>query len=107
MEYKLSRNIDRSKGCYIRYIASDSAFASQSLYIPPVEPDIGDVNSDGYVDAVDAAKVLKHYAAVSTGKDGYIPKEMQKYADVDENGRIDAVDAAAILVIYSKRSVIT
>ena len=77
------------------------------MYIPPVEPDIGDVNSDGYVDAVDAAKVLKHYAAVSTGKDGYIPKEMQKYADLDENWRIDAVDAAAILGIYSKRSVLT
>ena len=105
MEYKSSRVVDRSKGCYIRYSATDSSFASQSLYIPPVENETGDVNADGYVDAVDAARVLRHYAAVSTGKEGEIPDERRKYADTNNNGIIDAVDAAAILVIYSQKSV--
>ncbi|WP_295090758.1 lectin like domain-containing protein [Ruminococcus sp.] len=104
-DYKSSRNIDSSKGCYIRYSATDSSFASQSLYIPPVDYEIGDVNADSYVDAVDAARVLKHYAAISTGNEGNIPEERHKYADTDNNGLIDAVDASAILIIYTQKSV--
>ncbi len=105
MEYKSIRNIDSSRGCYIRYSATDSSFASQSLYIPPVDYEVGDVNADGYVDAVDAARVMMHYAAISTGKEGDIPNERRKYADTDNNGLIDAVDASTILIIYSQKSV--
>ena len=105
MEYRPGRAIDSSKACYIRYPATDTAFASQSLYLPPREYEPGDVNCDGYVDAVDASAILAHYAAVSTGKDGIIRNERQLLADIDGNGFIDAVDASTVLAIYAALSV--
>jgi hypothetical protein len=62
----------------------------------------GDVNADGYVDAVDASGVLAEYAKLSgsDGKGGFT-EEQKKLADVDGNGYIDAVDASSILAYYA------
>ncbi len=105
MEYRSVRTIDRQRSCYVRYPATDTTFATQSLYLPSINCEFGDVNFDGLVDAVDASAVLRHYASVSAGKDGTVRAERQHIADVDENGIIDAVDASAILALYAKRSV--
>ena len=61
---------------------------------------LGDVNSDGYVDAVDASSVLAEYAKRSTNKGDYT-EDQAKLADVDTNGIVDSVDASKILAYYA------
>lgn len=63
---------------------------------------LGDINEDGYVDAVDASGVLAEYARLSSneGKGGFTDAQ-KKLADVDKNGYIDAVDASSILAYYA------
>lgn len=104
-DFKVGKTIENCKGSYIRFSATNTSFASNSLYIPPLQELKGDVNSDGYVDAVDASIVLKHYAAVSTEAEPVIPVEQRRTADLDNNGFIDAVDASVILRIYTENSV--
>ncbi|WP_295078508.1 GDSL-type esterase/lipase family protein [Ruminococcus sp.] len=60
----------------------------------------GDVNSDGFVDAVDASSVLAEYAKRSTGE-GSFTDAQAKLADVDVNGIVDSVDASKILAYYA------
>jgi hypothetical protein len=60
----------------------------------------GDVNSDGFVDAVDASSVLAEYAKRSTGE-GSFTDAQAKLADVDSNGIVDSVDASKILAYYA------
>ena len=70
--------------------------------VPPVkEPKLGDVNSDGLIDAVDASMVLSEYAKVSSNIKGSFSDNQKKAADVDENSLIDAVDASKILSYYA------
>lgn len=60
------------------------------------------MNNDGYVDAVDAAKVLVEYAKRSvSGAKGTFTDAQNKAADIDSNGMIDSVDAAKILRFYA------
>ena len=63
---------------------------------------LGDVNGDGFIDAVDSSKALKEYAALSSenGK-GTFTEAQKKAADIDKNGIIDSVDASKILSYYS------
>ena len=61
----------------------------------------GDVNADGFIDAVDASKVLAEYAAISSGKNSTFSDEQKKAADIDNSTIIDAVDASKILAYYS------
>lgn len=69
----------------------------------PVAPEykMGDVNNDGYVDAVDAAKVLVEYAKRSVGDKGSFTDAQNKAGDIDSNGMIDSVDASKILKYYA------
>ena len=62
---------------------------------------MGDVNNDGYVDAVDAAKVLVEYAKRSVGDKGSFTDAQNKAGDIDSNGMIDSVDASKILKYYA------
>ncbi|EWM52383.1 dockerin type I domain-containing protein [Ruminococcus flavefaciens] len=62
---------------------------------------LGDVNNDGMVNAVDASSVLAYYAMISTNKDGGYTEEQQLAADVDHDGKINAVDASNILSYYA------
>jgi Na+-translocating ferredoxin:NAD+ oxidoreductase RNF subunit RnfB len=64
-----------------------------------------DVNSDGFIDSVDASMVLKEYAAISSGKDTSFNKTQLHLADYDNNGMIDSVDAAGIMQVYAKNAV--
>jgi len=62
---------------------------------------MGDVNNDGFVDAVDASAVLAEYASLSGGGSGSFTDDMKKAADIDGNGITDAVDASNILAYYA------
>lgn len=67
---------------------------SINVFAAQADVEIGDVNSDGNVNAADALKVLKHAAKVTT-VDTYI-------ADVSRNGSVEAIDALWILKYAAK-----
>ena len=61
---------------------------------------LGDVNFDERVNAIDASIVLHAYARYQTGEEPLTP--LQKYvADVNKDGFINAVDASEIMTYYS------
>jgi len=62
---------------------------------------VGDVNNDGFVNAVDATNVLVEYAQTSTGGDSTFSDLQKTLADIDKSGIIDAVDATYILSYYA------
>lgn len=70
---------------------------------PPVVSGIrlGDVNSDGTIDALDASEVLTAYAMKATGQDMGLTEDQIKAADVNEDGAVDALDASEILGFYA------
>lgn len=70
-----------------------------SYYSVPNQ-DIGDVNSDGYIDSVDASEILKVYADISTG--GKAPRiDIFDVYDVNKDKMIDSLDASKILEYYA------
>lgn len=73
----------------------------------PVTYKLGDVNSDGYINAVDASEVLSYYAKVSTNQEGGFTAQQLKAADADGNGLINAVDASIVLSYYAYTSTTT
>lgn len=68
---------------------------------PAAQYKLGDVNSDGKINASDATAVLQYYARTATGKDGGLNKEQQTAADVNKDGKINSVDATIILSYYA------
>lgn len=62
---------------------------------------LGDVNSSGIVDAVDASAVLTKYVNMAANKDYSINSEFMRRADVNFDGVIDSRDASAILRYYT------
>lgn len=74
---------------------------------PPVIGDdvnLGDVDSDGSVNAVDASMVLKEYALLATGGDGELSDAQRKAGDVNKDGAVDATDASSILAYYAYKA---
>lgn len=65
---------------------------------------LGDVDSNGLIDARDASAVLTEYAKLSTEKSGSFSSEEVKAADVDKNGLVDARDATILLSYYAYSS---
>ena len=65
---------------------------------------LGDVNSDGNINAVDASEILSEYARISTNQNSQMSTEQKKAADVDENGSINAVDASQVLSYYAYKA---
>lgn len=62
---------------------------------------LGDVNFDEYINAVDASSVLAYYALISTNKETGYNEDQKLAADVNHDGLINAVDASDILAYYS------
>lgn len=62
----------------------------------------GDVNGDGFIDAVDASAVLAEYASVSTSGKRYFTDDQFAAADLNKDGFTDAVDASGILAEYAR-----
>lgn len=63
---------------------------------------LGDVNSDGKTDSVDASAILAEYALVSSGKNGKFTAEQSKNADWNGDGKVDSIDASSILKEYAR-----
>ncbi|MBO4492747.1 MAG: leucine-rich repeat protein [Ruminococcus sp.] len=64
----------------------------------------GDVNDDGYTDAVDASAVLAEYARISSDKAAAFTLAQKQAADWNGDGITDAVDASGILAEYARLS---
>lgn len=64
----------------------------------------GDVNNDGFIDAVDATSVLIEYAVLSTGGESTFTQRQKLSANVNNDEFIDAVDATQILAYYAELS---
>ncbi|MBP5378045.1 MAG: chitobiase/beta-hexosaminidase C-terminal domain-containing protein, partial [Ruminococcus sp.] len=105
-EYKPGNKIKYETRCYVRYSATDYSFASKTAYVPKqYGTKMGDVNSDGAVNAVDASTVLSHYAAVATGNASELTDSQQRTGDMNEDGILNAVDASMILELYALNSI--
>ena len=62
---------------------------------------LGDVDSNGTIDSVDASLILREYSASSTGQASVLDNVQKTCADVDRNGTVDSVDASYILAYYA------
>lgn len=65
---------------------------------------LGDVNTDGSVDALDASMVLSDYAMKATGHESIFNAEQSKAADLNSDGAVDALDASLILSYYAYKA---
>lgn len=61
----------------------------------------GDINHDGFIDAVDASLILGGYAALSVNGDLQLNSTLFDY---NNDGLIDAVDASLVLSYYAQNS---
>lgn len=70
--------------------------------------ELGDVNHDGFVNAIDATMVSCYYAAYSCDESDYYTEaeheNFHTYGDLNGDGRVNAVDASHILITYAERS---
>ncbi|MDE6425511.1 MAG: leucine-rich repeat protein [Ruminococcus sp.] len=62
---------------------------------------LGDVNADGFIDALDATDVLIEYASLSTAGISTFTDEQKISADVNSDGVVDSVDGSYILAYYA------
>jgi hypothetical protein len=60
------------------------------------EAPLGDVNSDGKIDAMDACCIVRYYRETLE-----LTEKQLKTADVDGNGRVDLADACCIALFHS------
>ena len=65
---------------------------------------LGDVNSDGYINAVDASSILAYYARISTNQEGGYDDMQKLNADVNHDRLINSIDASNILAYYAYTS---
>ncbi len=80
------------------FMVLTSTFALASL-------NLGDINDDGNIDAVDASLVLSAYAYSAThGGNNNLNAEEKAIADVNDDGNVDAVDASMILSYYAYKA---
>ena len=70
----------------------------------PETNELGDIDGNGIVDAVDASSVLAYYARISTNQDEGYTESQKKAADVNKDGQVNAVDASNILAYYAYAS---
>lgn len=65
---------------------------------------LGDVDDNKTVDALDASLVLTAYAMKATGQTPNLDSEHMKAADVNNDGNVDALDATLILGYYAYKA---
>ncbi|MCM1506030.1 MAG: dockerin type I domain-containing protein [Ruminococcus flavefaciens] len=61
----------------------------------------GDINGDGFVDAVDATLILTEYTALSTSGISTFSDIQKVSADINKDGFIDACDSTLVLGFYA------
>ncbi|WP_295075042.1 dockerin type I domain-containing protein [Ruminococcus sp.] len=79
----------------------DMAGKCEDLIINVSDRKLGDVNDDGFVDAVDASKILYEYAVTSASGESSMTESQRAASDVDGNKFVDAVDASRVLGFYA------
>ncbi|MBQ8296151.1 MAG: hypothetical protein IJX77_00025 [Ruminococcus sp.] len=67
----------------------------------PVAYTLGDVDSDGNINSLDASMVLTEYASVATNQGSTLDDTQKLASDVNIDGKIDALDASGILTYYA------
>ncbi len=81
--------------------ATTTTATSTTTATPVSTINLGDVNGDSQINAVDASSVLSYYAMISTNQDGGYNDKQKTAADVNHDGQINAVDASCILSYYA------
>ena len=81
--------------------STTTATTTTTMQTNPSKYNLGDVDNNSVIDAVDASKVLAYYARISTKQDGGFSDSQKQAADVNKDGIIDAVDASKILAYYA------
>ncbi|MDE6671599.1 MAG: Ig-like domain-containing protein [Ruminococcus sp.] len=66
---------------------------------------LGDVDNNGLINAIDATMILTEYAFRSTNSTGVLTEAQKKVADVNGDNLIDSVDAALVLSYYAYKSI--
>lgn len=82
----------------------DMSKTSKNLRVNVSDRQLGDVNNNGFIDAVDASAILKEYATLSAKKDSTMTKEQTAASDINGDKIIDAVDASGVLAFYASVS---
>ncbi|WP_295086599.1 leucine-rich repeat protein [Ruminococcus sp.] len=82
-------------------VPTTTAQITTTTLTTPVKNNLGDIDNNGVIDAVDASKVLSYYARISTKQEGGFSDSLKEAADVNKDGVIDAVDASKILSYYA------
>ena len=82
-------------------VPTTTAQITTTTLTTPVKNNLGDIDNNGVIDAVDASKVLSYYARISTKQEGGFSDSLKEAADVNKDGIIDAVDASKILSYYA------
>lgn len=117
-DYSISNGYDYDKGEYYfngtiygytnstaQAYADKNGFNFQSLGDAPDSGfELGDLNNDNLIDAVDATAILIEYAEMSTSGKSTLSVEQKKSADVNSDGIIDSVDATFVLSYYAEIS---
>ena len=105
-EWDFSADYEAGTKIAVRYSATDTAFASKSVYFEPIAEDVllGDVDGDGIISGSDATLVLRHYTQISSGSAGFLTGKSLEAADYDGDGRITGSDATQILILYTQIS---
>ena len=68
---------------------------------------LGDLNSDGKIDAKDASMILVEYSRMSTGEESTLTDAQKSAANINGDDKIDAKDASTILSYYAMASTAT
>lgn len=91
---KLTSIITTLTICLVSILVPITSYAEESL-------SNGDINGDGFVDAVDASLILAEYAVLSTNGISTFSDSQKVSADINKDGFTDACDASLILAFYS------
>lgn len=92
--FTVGQSVDVGNGKYEVKDACTGAVTSEKFGEDDVL--LGDVNGDGEVDNLDAAKVYSHYNGVTE-----LNAEQLSAADVNDDGEVDNLDAAMIYSYYN------
>ncbi len=78
-------------------ITAEAAYTANETEVPVTSGmTMGDVDSNGVIDPLDAVTILSKVAHIAVGE-GTATEEFQKYADVNYDGNVDAGDASIVL----------
>ena len=85
-------------------ITTTSATTTTPIVTTPPETtelDLGDVDNNKNINAVDASMILAEYAILATNGKPNFTEEQMKSADVNEDGEVNAIDASLVLAYYA------